>query len=228
MYLKNIIIVDKILLYLRRRIGLANVELECRNYQNMANFNSYIDALDMNFWLEVCSRTGTLKHYRKGEVFMWSGDTSKYWGVVLKGYFKYVITDMDGNEHITGFTFSNNLVGDFLSIVGKSVVKTCVIAATDTDVMLSPLSVMQRLLDEKPILRQTLSEGLFEQAYSLYLDSFRLSPKARYVALLKRCPDILQNVTLKELASYLQITPTHLSRIRKELTFGCDVYFLDS
>ncbi|TGX96558.1 Crp/Fnr family transcriptional regulator, partial [Bacteroides muris (ex Afrizal et al. 2022)] len=32
--------------------------------------------------------------------------------------------------------------------------------------------------------------------------------------------DLLQDITLKDLASYLQITPTYLSRIRKEITFG--------
>ncbi|MCM1312773.1 MAG: Crp/Fnr family transcriptional regulator [Bacteroides sp.] len=186
----------------------------------MANFNSYIDALDMDFWLEVCSRTGTLRHYKKGEVFVKDGEPAKYWGVVVRGYFKYVITDDAGNDHVTGFTFSNNLVGDFLSIVGKSRARACIVAATDTDVMLSPLAVIQQLFDKNPMLRQTLSEGLFEQAYTQYLDMFRLSPKARYVALLKRCPDILQHVTLKELASFLQITPTHLSRLRKELTFA--------
>ncbi len=51
-------------------------------------------------------------------------------------------------------------------------------------------------------------------------DLYRQTSKERYVELLNHCPDIFQHITLKELASYLQITPTHLSRIRKEILSG--------
>lgn len=39
----------------------------------------------------------------------------------------------------------------------------------------------------------------------------------RYMSLLKRHPELLQNVPLKKLASYLQLTPQSLSRIRAQL-----------
>ena len=39
--------------------------------RNMANFNSYIDNLDMTFWHGICLQNGMVKHYRKGEVFVW-------------------------------------------------------------------------------------------------------------------------------------------------------------
>lgn len=81
----------------------------------MVNFNSYIDNLDMTFWYGICQQNGTVKHYRKGEAFAWQGDVIKYLGIIRKGYFKYTITDTEGYEHITGFVFSDGLVGDFLS-----------------------------------------------------------------------------------------------------------------
>jgi hypothetical protein len=40
----------------------------------------------------------------------------------------------------------------------------------------------------------------------------------RYLKLMKHYPDIFQNVPLKIIASYLGITDTSLSRIRKELS----------
>ena len=39
------------------------------------------------------------------------------------------------------------------------------------------------------------------------------------VQLLKKCPAILQMVSLKEIASYLKITPIHMSRIRRKQSF---------
>jgi hypothetical protein len=40
----------------------------------------------------------------------------------------------------------------------------------------------------------------------------------RYLNLIKDKPDIIQNVPLKQIATYLGITDTSLSRIRKEIT----------
>lgn len=188
----------------------------------MADFNTYIEDVDMVHWRELCFRNGTVKCYRKGEPFVWRGEIVKYFGITLKGYFKYTITDEKGYEHITGFVFSGCPVGDFLSIVNRQPVKTDIIAATDAEVMLCPATVLMSYFEESPAMRRKLTEALFDQAYTQYLDLHCRSPKARYLDLLKRCPDILQKITLKELASFLQITPTHLSRIRKELTFADD------
>lgn len=63
------------------------------------------------------------------------------------------------------------------------------------------------------------AEQLFSQTYSRYLDIYRLTPEERYKELLERCPDILQLISLKELASYLKITSVHMSRIRRKITF---------
>lgn len=41
--------------------------------------------------------------------------------------------------------------------------------------------------------------------------------KTRYQRLLEARPDIMQNVPLKQIATYLGITDTSLSHIRKEL-----------
>jgi len=79
---------------------------------------------------------------------------------------------------------------------------------------------VDELFEKEPKLHNTISDGFFYQVYDRFLNMYRLSAKERYIHLLGSCPDILQNITLKELASYLQITPTYLSRIRKEITCG--------
>ncbi len=35
----------------------------------MANFNPYIDKIDMDFWRELCTKEGKLCHYKKGSIF---------------------------------------------------------------------------------------------------------------------------------------------------------------
>ena len=83
----------------------------------MSKFNTYTDTVDLSAWHELCMAEGMLRHFRKGDVFAERGKKLKYFGFVVKGYFKYVVTDTEGDRHITGFVFDNALVGDFLSIV---------------------------------------------------------------------------------------------------------------
>jgi hypothetical protein len=56
--------------------------------------------------------------------------------------------------------------------------------------------------------------ALKEHSISLIADE----AKTRYLKLLKQKPHIIQNVSLKHIATFLGITDTSLSRIRKEIT----------
>lgn len=185
----------------------------------MANFNSFIDKLDMEFWHEICAKNGELCHYKKGEFFVQQGDVIRCMGIVQEGYFKYVTTDSSGNEHIIGLALPGTFVGDYLSTTQKTPCMTSIVAATNVEVLVCNCEIVNELFNEDRELHQLFSDLLFHDCYIQYLDMHRLSPKERYIALLKRCPDILQNISIKEIASYLNVTPTYLSRIRKEITF---------
>ena len=169
----------------------------------MGNFNSFVDKLDMDFWHEACAKSGKLCHYKKGEFFVQQGDVIRYMGIVKEGYFKYVVTDSKGDEHITGL----------------APCMTSIIAATNVEVLVCDREIVYKIFNENRELHQLFSDSLFHNCYTEYLNTHRLSPKERYIALLKRCPDILQNITIAEVASYLNVTPTYLSRIRREITF---------
>ena len=49
------------------------------------------------------------------------------------------------------------------------------------------------------------------------LNLYRKSPRQRYLELCEQYPQIVDTVTLKDLSSFLLITPNHLSRIRRKL-----------
>ena len=50
-----------------------------------------------------------------------------------------------------------------------------------------------------------------------YQNFYCATPRERYKLLLQRCPDILQDVAMNAIASFLYVTPQMLSRIRKDL-----------
>ena len=73
---------------------------------------------------------------------------------------------------------------------------------------------------QNQLLGRKIAENLFCMTYHRLLNLYSASPKIRYQELLKRCPDIVHQTSLKEIASFLNISPYTLSRIRREITFG--------
>lgn len=63
------------------------------------------------------------------------------------------------------------------------------------------------------------ADALYEMVYKRLLDVFCNSPEESYLSLMKRCPDLKEKVSLKEIASYLRVTPTTVSNIRRKITF---------
>jgi CRP-like cAMP-binding protein len=186
----------------------------------MASFNLYIDKIDIDLWREFCQREGKLRHYLKREYFLRIGEVPKYFGYIESGCFKYTVIDSSGEEHITGFAPRNNLAGDFYSAIRHAPALNDLKATVNSTVWIIDANKVRQWLDARPNMSRSFAEDLFRMAHERYVNLYRKSPKERYLELLKCSPDILQQVTLKELASYLQITPTHLSRIRKEILSG--------
>jgi len=48
------------------------------------------------------------------------------------------------------------------------------------------------------------------------------TPRERYDLLMQRCPGIVEHLDLQDIASFLNVTPKTISKIRKEITFGKD------
>ena len=183
-------------------------------------FNIYCNDVDLESLYNLCLNNGELHTYGKGDVFSMKDKRCRYVGIVKSGYLKYVLSDSDGEEHITGFSFQNTLVGDYFSITKRAPSMTSIVAAVETTVIQCKVEILEDYLENNPHVFLQLSNALFYQVYTQYLNMHRMTPRERYLLLLKQCPDLLQTISLKEIASYLQITPTHLSRLRKEITFG--------
>ena len=186
----------------------------------MSKFNPYIKHIDTRTLQELCIRYGQLSAFRKGE-YLIRDDTYPYFGFVKTGIFKYVSENKAKNRlYNTGFAFPGEFVADYPACIYGMRSETNVQALTRCEIYLCPVERLTALCDQQPGIARINAEQLFLQTYSRYLDLYRLTPEERYLQLLERCPDILQSVPLQEIASYLMITPTHMSRIRRKQSFG--------
>ncbi len=153
-----------------------------------------------------------------GESLLEVGDAVTFAGVVLRGVLREVFIDADGEERTRGFSFEGDLVGSWSDVLAGRPSRTRVEALADAEVELHEVATLKALEPTAPDLRHTLrviAEALYVRKADREFELLTLNAAQRYEALLQRAPFIEQRVQLQHIASYLGITPVHLSRLRR-------------
>lgn len=184
------------------------------------NFNTYIDDIEIDFWRNLCLREGELRHYARGEEFVSAGSVGRYIGYVKSGTLRYVVPGDDGREHVIGLEFSGEFVTDFpFSLYGKKS-RVSIIAESDCEIYCVSAAAVKSMMDTDPTVRDIVmhsTEAVFSTVYDRYVALYVETPRQRYDNLICKHPDLFSLFALKDIASFLNITPTHLSRLRKNI-----------
>lgn len=182
------------------------------------NFNTYIDHIDPEFWRELCVSHGKLFHYNRGEEFLHIGEAGKYIGMVKSGTLKYVTYSAAGTEHVVGLIFPNEFVVDWPFVLYEQPSRVAIIASSQCTIYCLPVEVARQRMKEEPEFMERMmhcTEAVFSTVYDRYIDLYRKTPQQRYTELVEKHPDLFTHFSLHDIASFLNITPTHLSRLRK-------------
>ncbi|MBJ2184053.1 MAG: Crp/Fnr family transcriptional regulator [Muribaculaceae bacterium] len=188
------------------------------------NFNSYIEQIDFEAWREVCVSKGTLRHFAKGEEFVTIGKVGRYIGYIVSGALKYVACSADGTEHVMGLVFGNGFAADWPFCLYGQKAKLAIVAVSDCDIYCIPTNDFNRLIDTDPTFKDIVmhsTEAVYSTVYDRYVDLYVKTPQQRYHELVTNHPDLFDIFSLKDIASFLNITPTHLSRLRKNDSKQC-------
>ncbi|WEA01127.1 Crp/Fnr family transcriptional regulator [Mucilaginibacter sp. SJ] len=138
---------------------------------------------------------------------------------IEKGIVRSYIYDVKGNEVTTAFYSQNSFASDLLSFFKRSPTKENIQAVTDCETWYITYEDMQESFHTMPEFRDYGRLNLVDQYSKLkerMLSMLQETAEQRYEALISSSPEIFQNVPLKYIASYLGVTDTSLSRIRKE------------
>lgn len=183
-------------------------------------FNTFIDHIDIDFWRELCLSAGMLRHYARGEDFAKIGEVARYVGFIKSGAMKYVVYSTDGTEHVIGLEFAGEFVSDFPFSLSEVVSRASIIAVTQCDVYCVEVKdIAKRMNDDSGVkdIVMCSTEAVFSTVYDRYIALYSKTPQERYNELISQHPDIFNFFPLKDIASFLNITPTHLSRQRKNV-----------
>lgn len=188
------------------------------------NFNSYIDHIEPDFWRELCVNEGKLRHYERGEEFATVGQVARYVGYIKSGTVKYVAYSEDGTDHVVGMEFAGEFVSDFPFSLSGEKARVSIVAVTPCDIYCFPVGEITKRMKEdmnvKDIVMRS-AEAVFSTVYDRYMAMYCKSPQQRYEELVCLHHDLFTHFSLKDIASFLNITPTHLSRLRKSNNKEC-------
>ena len=183
-------------------------------------FNTYYENIDSDFWRDLCFEKGVLRQYDKGELFAEEGRTAKYLGYIKTGSLKYVVYAPDGTEKVVGLEIAGEFVADFpFSLYGKKS-RVSIVAVTPCEIYCISAREIGTLMKSDTELYRVVAESsmaLFDTTYNRYIDFYIKSARERYDELVEKHEDIFSIFSLKDIASFLNITPTHLSRLRKNI-----------
>ena len=157
---------------------------------------------------------------KKGEYFLEEGKVSKKIAFIVSGLFRtYYLKD--GMEITTCFCKENSFTTSYKSLITKQPSDLSIQAIEDTELLVIQFDDLQKLY-EKHLFWQQVGRLVAEkefitiECYTRFLND--KTAKQRYLQVLENENDIIQRVPLIYLASYLQVAPETLSRIRKDIS----------
>ena len=172
---------------------------------------------EANDFIALCYR----KSFKKKAII---SDDDKFIDEVYfieKGILRVKIIDLEGREHTTHFAIENQFIADYNAFLTRKKSRYQLEAMEDTAVIVLPRKAIEwgyHHMDEGQKLGRLIAEYYF-----VYLDTriqhlYTLSPIERYELMSDIFPNIHNRVPQHMIASYLGISPIHLSRIKKQLT----------
>lgn len=147
------------------------------------------------------------------------GNPAPYYFFLESGFARSYAVDLAGNDITTKFFGTTDVVIDWHSFFLRTHCREAIQAITPCVAWKITAEGFKKLFSIeafRDVGRTRLIDAYFElknHTVSVIADP----AKERYLQLLRQKPDIVQNVPLKQIATYLGVTDTSLSRIRKEI-----------
>lgn len=137
---------------------------------------------------------------------------------IADGIVRIVITDNDGTEHSIHFALENQFIADYAAFILKQPSTYTLEALEETQVVSLPRAAIEWGYQN---LRQGDKLGrLIAEFYFIYQDNriknlYARTPKERYDSITDIFPNLHNRVPQHMIASYLGVTPVHLSRLKR-------------
>lgn len=162
----------------------------------------------------------------KGRILLKEGEVANEYYILQSGLVRAFVQDYDGNEITTEFFVGGEIVIVPSSLFRRTPSQETLTAVTDVVLWGIGFERFQTLYHSIPGFSEWGRLWFTQQLFNMKqrsLDMITATATSRYLKLMREKPQIIQHVPLKQVASFLGITDTSLSRIRKEISFQQDM-----
>ena len=185
----------------------------------MKHFMAQSVRLSETEWKSIESFYETLT-LQKDELLLKQGEICKKLAFVVSGVLRQFRSE-DVDEYAYDFSFKEDYAVDFSSFIGEKPATIGISALRPSVVICISKENLEKAYKLSPVFQEfgrLMVERAFvyddERVKSLLYDT----PEERYLNLMSRDPDLLQEIPLYAIASYLGIRPESLSRVRANLS----------
>ena len=157
----------------------------------------------------------------KGDFILHEGKIANEYFVLEKGLMRSFVFDIEMNDITTDFFAEDEIIIEVSSLFQRITSQENIQALTDCVLWKIDFVVFQELFHSIESFREWGRAWMSYQLFKTKQRSIEMITKSateRYINLLKEKPQIIQQAPLKQIATYLGITDTSLSRIRKEIS----------
>lgn len=158
--------------------------------------------------------------FDKGEYLLRAGKVSGYF-VLTEGVMRAYSHSDEGAEVTTNFYTGPRVVFEPGSFFLRQPSQTNIVALSHCAGYLTNFTTLNGLFHQSPEFREFGRAILVKELVLLQQQKLSFSLEAaekRYLQLMEESPDVFRHAALKHIASYLGVTDTSLSRIRRELS----------
>jgi CRP/FNR family transcriptional regulator, anaerobic regulatory protein len=156
----------------------------------------------------------------KNSVLGVEGKIPQYLYFINDGWLRLFSTDDEGNEQTNFLATRGGFIASFSSLIHQTKAAESIGCITDVDLLKISHTDAKQLVEISTLFREFFLE-VFEKsllaAGNRANDLAQLTAEQRYLKLLSKEPQLIQQIPLQYIASYLGIQPQSLSRIRKQV-----------
>jgi CRP-like cAMP-binding protein len=157
--------------------------------------------------------------FKKNDFLLKQGRPNNEYHFMYEGFARAYTFDLDGNDVTTAFYGQHQVVCELFSFFKRIPSQENIQALSGCQTWYLSFDELQHVFHTMPLFREfgrSILVNHYAALKSRMLSMLHQTAEERYASLLRTNPDIFQHAALKQIASYLGITDTSLSRIRKE------------
>ncbi|WP_028888460.1 Crp/Fnr family transcriptional regulator [Tenacibaculum ovolyticum] len=156
---------------------------------------------------------------RKNDFFVQKNEYAKHIGFLQTGIVRAFFLNQQGKEYNKQFFVGPSIIGAYTSLLTKKPNKIAQQALTDCEILIADFKEIEKLYEKSHNLERLgrkIAEFYFLEKEQKEIEMALLDADKRYAIMKKNFPYLERTIPQYHIASYLGITPTQLSRVRKK------------